>query len=98
MNLRKSKKLKQKKLNFLKYLEQFTIRIKSKTGVITEHDKIKSGFGNVLFQFWHNKSDDDCIALATNENGLDAEQALMNMMERDFVTEMNNNIFENFSK
>jgi hypothetical protein len=48
--------------------------------------------------FWHNKSDDECIALATNENGLDAEQALMNMMERDFVTEMNNDIFEDFRK
>lgn len=44
--------------------------------------------------FWHNKSDDECIALATNEYGLDAEQALTNMLERDFVTEMNNNVIE----
>jgi hypothetical protein len=44
--------------------------------------------------FWHNKSDDECIELATNEYGLDAEQALMNMLERDFVTDMNNNVIE----
>ena len=44
--------------------------------------------------FWHNKSDDECIELATNEHGLDAEQALMNMFERDFVTDINNNIIE----
>lgn len=40
--------------------------------------------------FWHNKTDDECIALATNENGLDAEQALNNMLERDFCTSINN--------
>ena len=44
--------------------------------------------------FWHNKSDDECIELATNEYGLDAEQALMNMLERDFVTDMNNNVIK----
>ena len=44
--------------------------------------------------FWHNKSDDECIELATNEYGLDAEQALRNMLERDFVTNMNNNVIE----
>ena len=44
--------------------------------------------------FWHNKSDDECIELATNEYGLDAEQALTNMLERDFVTGMNNNVIE----
>jgi hypothetical protein len=44
--------------------------------------------------FWHNKSDDECIELATNEYGLDAEQALRNMFERDFVTGMNNNLIE----
>ena len=41
--------------------------------------------------FWHNKSDDECIELATNEYGVDAEQALMNMLERDFCTSINNN-------
>jgi hypothetical protein len=48
--------------------------------------------------FWHNKSDDECITLATNEYGVDAEQALMNIWERDFVTEMNNNIIEDLKK
>jgi hypothetical protein len=32
--------------------------------------------------------------LATNEYGLDAEQALLNMLERDFCTDMNNNVVE----
>jgi hypothetical protein len=44
--------------------------------------------------FWHNKSDDECIELATNEYGLDAEQALRNMLERDFATDVNNNVIE----
>lgn len=44
--------------------------------------------------FWHNKSDDECIELATNESGVDAEQALMNMLERDFCTDINNNVIE----
>ena len=44
--------------------------------------------------FWHNKTDDECIELATNEYGLDAEQALRNMLERDFCTDINNNVVE----
>jgi hypothetical protein len=44
--------------------------------------------------FWHNKTDDECVALATNEHGVNAEQALINMLERDFCTEMNNNVVE----
>jgi hypothetical protein len=47
-----------------------------------------------VVSFWHNKSDDECIELATNEYDLDAEQALMNMLKRDFVTDMNNNVIE----
>ena len=53
--------------------------------------------GNDLLKhlsFWHNKTDDECIELATNEYGLDAEQALMNMLERDFCTDINNNVVE----
>lgn len=53
--------------------------------------------GNDLLKhlsFWHNKTDDECIELATNENGLDAEQALLNMLERDFCADMNNNVIE----
>jgi len=44
--------------------------------------------------FWHNKTDDECIKLATNENGLDAEQALINMIERDFALEFNKEVIE----
>ena len=44
--------------------------------------------------FWHNKSDVECIELATNEYGVDAEQALLNMLERDFCTSLNNHIVE----
>ena len=36
--------------------------------------------------------------LATNEFGLDTEQALMNMLERDFCTAANNNIIEDLKK
>jgi len=48
--------------------------------------------------YWHNKTDDECIQMATNENGVDAEQALMNILERDFCTELNNNIVEELKK
>lgn len=44
--------------------------------------------------FWDNKTDEECIEIATNVNGVDAEQALTNMLERDFCTEMNNSIVE----
>ena len=57
--------------------------------------------GNYLLKhlsFWHNKTDDECIELATNEFGLDAQEALMNMLERDFCTEANNNVIEDLKK
>ena len=57
--------------------------------------------GNDLLKhlsFWHNKTDDECIELATNEFGLDTEQALMNMLERDFCTAANNIIIEDLKK
>jgi len=44
--------------------------------------------------FWHNKSDDECIELATNEYGVNVEEALKNILERDFCTSINNNIVE----
>jgi len=59
---------------------------------IDENDLLKH------LTFWHNKTDDECIELATNEFGLDAEEALMNMLERDFCTEVNNNIIEDLKK
>jgi hypothetical protein len=44
--------------------------------------------------FWHNKTDDDCIEMATGEFGVDAERALINILERDFCTNINNNVIE----
>ncbi len=44
--------------------------------------------------FWHNKTDAECIELASNENGVDAEQALMNILGRDFCTAINNHTVE----
>ena len=40
--------------------------------------------GNVLLRnmmFWGEKTDDDCIEMATTNGKLDAEQALINMIE-----------------
>lgn len=49
--------------------------------------------------FWHNKTDDECIKLAEDKDGnLDAEQALLNMLERDFCTDMNNEVIKQLSK
>jgi hypothetical protein len=58
--------------------------------------KIKIDGSELLkhLSYWHNKTDYECIALATNENGLDAEQALANMLERDFCTSINNSAVE----
>ena len=53
--------------------------------------------GNDLLKhltFWHNKTDDECIEMATGEYGVDTEQALTNMLERDFVTKLNKNIIK----
>jgi hypothetical protein len=53
--------------------------------------------GNTLLKhmmFWSEKTDDDCISMATTDNGLDAEQALINMMERDFVIDFNKKVIE----
>lgn len=49
--------------------------------------------------FWHNKTDEECIEMATSEyGGIDAEQALLNMLERDFCTAINNNFVEEMMK
>jgi hypothetical protein len=53
--------------------------------------------GNVLLKnmmFWGEKTDDDCIEMATTNGKLDAEQALMNMVERDLALEFNNEVVE----
>lgn len=47
---------------------------------------------------WRDKSDEQCIQLATNECGVDAEQALMNILERDFCISLCNNIVEEIRK
>jgi hypothetical protein len=44
--------------------------------------------------FWHNKTDDECIEMATGEYGIDAERALMNILERDFCTQIGNNVIK----
>jgi len=48
--------------------------------------------------FWTNKTDEECIEMATNENGLDAEQALTNMVERDFCTSISESMVEELRK
>ena len=56
--------------------------------------KIKIDGSELLkhLSYWHNKTDDECIALATNENGLDVEQALSNIVERDLAVEFNKEV------
>ena len=57
--------------------------------------------GNVLLQnmmFWSEKTDDDCIEMATTDGKLDAEQALINMIERDFALEFNKESIEGLKK
>jgi hypothetical protein len=36
--------------------------------------------------------------MATNEYGVDVEQAFLNMLERDFCTEVSNNVVEALKK
>jgi hypothetical protein len=53
--------------------------------------------GNALLKhmmFWSEKTDDDCISMATTDTGLDAEQALINMMERDFAIDFNKEVIK----
>ena len=49
--------------------------------------------------FWHNKTDEECVEMTTSEcGGIDAEQALLNMLERDFCTAINNNAVKELMK
>ena len=53
--------------------------------------------GNDLLKhmmFWSEKTDDDCVEMATVEDKLDAEQALTNMIERDFALDFNKEVIE----
>jgi len=58
--------------------------------------KIKIDRNDLLkhMMFWGEKTDDDCIEMATVEGKLDAEQALTNMIERDFAIEFNKEVIE----
>ena len=42
--------------------------------------------------FWGEKTDDDCVEMATTDGYLDAEQALLNIIERDFAVEFNKEV------
>lgn len=45
--------------------------------------------------FWHNKTDDECIAMATSEDGrIDYEEAMLNIMTRNRCTAINNRVLE----
>ena len=37
---------------------------------------------------WRDKSDEQCIEMATNEYGVDAEQALMNILECTLIKDI----------
>jgi hypothetical protein len=53
--------------------------------------------GNDLLKhlmFWSEKTDDECVEMATTEGKLDAEQALSNMIERDFAVNFNKEVIE----
>lgn len=51
-----------------------------------------------MSSFWHNKTDEECIQMASTEYGVDAAEALSNMFERDFWTQTNNNIINELTK
>lgn len=55
---------------------------------ITSDDLLKH------MMFWGEKTDEDCVKMATNEGKLNAEQALINILERDFAVEFNKEVVE----
>jgi hypothetical protein len=42
----------------------------------------KQNYKSILksLSFWKDKTDEDCIQMATSENAIDAEQALINLL------------------
>ena len=58
--------------------------------------KIKIDGSNLLkhMMFWGEKTDENCIEMATTDGKLDAERALTNMIERDFAIEFNKEVIE----
>jgi hypothetical protein len=55
---------------------------------INEKDLLKH------MMFWSEKTDNDCIEMATTDGKLDAEQALINMIERDFAVDFNKEVIK----
>ena len=58
--------------------------------------KIKIDGSDLLkhMMFWSEKTDENCIEMATTDGKLDAERALTNMIERDFAIEFNKEVIE----
>jgi hypothetical protein len=58
--------------------------------------KVKIKINDLLkyMMFWSEKTDDECVKMATTNGKLDAEQALINMIERDFAIEFNKEAVE----
>ena len=53
--------------------------------------------GNDLLKhmmLWSEKTDDECVEMATTEGKLDTEQALSNMIEKDFAVSFNKEVIE----
>jgi hypothetical protein len=45
--------------------------------------------------YWHHKTDDECIALATSEDGtINYQQAMINIMVRNRCVGINNKVLE----
>jgi hypothetical protein len=59
--------------------------------------KINGGDFLKYLTFWYNKTDDECVELATTNGNVDAEQAMLNMLERDFCTSVNNSVIEDLT-
>jgi hypothetical protein len=55
---------------------------------INEKDLLKH------MMFWSEKTDNDCIEMATTDGKLDAERALINMIERDNAIDFNKEVIE----
>jgi len=53
--------------------------------------------GNDLLKhmiFWAEQSDEDCIEMATTDGKLDPEEALSNIIEREFAIEFNKDVIK----
>ena len=48
-------------------------------------------------EYWSDKSDDECIDLATINEQMDAEEALTNLMSKDFAKEIKEELWDYYS-